>query len=195
MNKNVAIIFIPGLGDANPKWQARAVKLWHIYGYKSQLIAMNWNDKLPWSEKQKKLLDKIDELSNQNYKIVLVGASAGSTAVINAYAIRKSNILGVITIAAKINRPETLGDRYYTENPSFIQSISKAQQSLSELTSNDKNIILCIYSLRDGLVSMQDSIIEGANTYKTWVPYHPLVIGYYLTFGFGRIHRFIKSRS
>ena len=195
MNKNVAIIFIPGLGDTNPKWQARAVKLWHLYGYKSQLIAMNWNDKLPWSEKQKKLIDKIDKLSSQDYKIVLVGASAGSTAAINAYAIRKSQILGVITIAGKINRPATLGERYYADNPSFIESINQAQKSLKLLTPEDKNKILCIYSMRDGLVSMQDSIIEGAIKYKTRVPYHPLVIGYYLTFGFCRIHRFIKSRS
>lgn len=191
LNKT-AIIYIPGLGDKNPRFQTLAVKMWRIYGYKSQLIQMNWDDKTSWSKKLPLIIKQIDYLFEQGYKVSLVGASAGATAVVNAYAERSDKIDALITIAGKINRPETLGQKYIDTNPSFIESINQAQKSLNTLQTEDLKKFLCIYSLKDGLVTKEDSIINGAKSYESKVPYHPLAIAYYLTIGFYKINQHIR---
>lgn len=154
---------------------------------------MFWDDDMPFSKKLPKIIKAIDDLSSKGYKVALVGASAGASAVINAYVARKEKVIAVALIAAKINRPDTLGDKYHKDNPSFVESINQAQQSLNLLDESDKEKIICIYSPKDGLVAPQDSIIKGAKVHRTLVPYHPLVIGYFITFGFYTINKFIRT--
>ena len=187
------IIYIPGLGDDNPKAQRLVVRLWSIYGYKGQLVQMSWDDQVSWSVKFGRITKAIElaQLSGR-HKVALVGASAGATAAINAYTARPDNVAAVITIAGKINRPETLGPKYRTENPSFIASITEAQNSLKKLKVEDKQKILCIYSDRDGLVASEDSIVDGAASFKTRVPHHPFVIAWFLTVGFYKINKHIR---
>src|SRR5947209_4364524 len=93
------IIYIPGLGDKKSVGQQKAISTWRIWGVKAELCKMNWSDDEPWNSKFKRLLARIDDLTAQHKQVALAGASAGASAVINAYAARKDTVVGCVLIA------------------------------------------------------------------------------------------------
>src|SRR4051794_28655235 len=97
------LIFIPGLGDDNVRWQQKAVNTWRLWGVDAEIFQMHWADKVPWESKFERLLKRIDGLAAQNKRVALVGASAGASAVINAFAARKDRLAGCVLIAGKVN--------------------------------------------------------------------------------------------
>lgn len=184
-------LYIPGLGDAKVTWQQRAVKTWTIWGVEGELIQMNWADKQPWQPKLQKILDRIDQLASENKPVVLVGASAGASAVINAFAARKDKVAGCILIAAKVNRPDSVGQNYRSENPAFVTSINDCQASLASLTTEDRQRILSVYGLVDETVYKADSRVPGAKNRVVFSFGHAITIATQLLFGIPSYKRFI----
>lgn len=122
---------------------------------------MNWGDKQPWQPKFDRLLARIDELTLAGHKVGLAGASAGATAVINAFAARQDSLVGVVCIAGKINRPETIGERYARNNPSFLASANYCKASLASLDTKARKRIMSRYAMFDERVTKIDSRVPG----------------------------------
>jgi hypothetical protein len=194
MNQPLHLIYIPGLGDRRLSSQRYAVSTWSRWGVEAELFEIKWYEG-EWPPKLKKLLARIDELSDQGKTVALVGASAGASAVINAYAERRTKIVGCILIAGKANRPETIGMRYISANPAFKASADQAKSSLARLTAEDRRHIQSRYALIDETVYRADSRIDGAVNKLVLSIGHVITIGSQLTLGAPSFIAFLKKQA
>lgn len=180
----LTVIYVPGLGDNNPKAQRFLVSSWRLWGVKPVFNQMNWADGQPFAPKLRQLLGKIDKLHTKGYKVCLVGASAGAGAVINAFAARKDKVSAVVVICGKINRPEAIGPGYRTKNPAFVESAYQVQSSLDKLDfKRDRQRIQSRYALFDPVVPVQDSRVVGGNNKSVPSVGHFLTITQQLSLG------------
>lgn len=187
------VIYIPGLGDHRIKGQSRVISLWNIWGVEAEIYRMYWKDDIPWEEKFNKLLDHIDTLHKKGKKIGIVGASAGGSSAINAYAARKDRIVGVVCIAGKVNNPDNIGQRYRKYNPSFVESAYTAPASLESLNDVDRKHILSRYGLYDPIVKKADSQLHGAINRYSPAFGHVFTIGLQITAGAPSFLGFLKK--
>lgn len=156
---------------------------------------MDWGDKRPWRVKFKLLLDRIDSLAAEGYVVGLVGASAGASAIINAYEARKHAVAGVVCIAGEINHPEAVGPRFRRKNRSFIESAEQCVESLQKLDYADRQRILSRYALYDELIPSRDSRIAGAHNQLAPSAGHFITIATQLLFGAPSFLRFLKKQA
>jgi hypothetical protein len=191
MNKRLHVIYIPGLGDQNPTRQRKAVDFWRHYGVEAELFRMNWADDVPWEAKFERLLQRIDELAEKG-SVALVGASAGASAVINAFAARQDKIVGAACISGKIHHPERIGARYRKNNPSFITSAYACPRSLATIPKDKRSRILCRYALFDEVVNTKDSRVDGARNRRSPTFFHAFTIGFQLVLGAPSFLKFLK---
>jgi pimeloyl-ACP methyl ester carboxylesterase len=195
MSSHLHLIYVPGIGDTNPKSQILAIKTWRLWGVESELFRMIWANNEKWDSKLNRLLETIDKQVKAGKKVGLVGASAGAGAVINAYALRKNDLVGCVIIAGKVNRPQYIGDHYRKNNPAFIDSAMAAPNSLSSLSSGDLKNVLSIYAVKDEVVQTADSMLPGAINRQVATAGHFLTIASQITLGAPRFIRFLKKRS
>jgi hypothetical protein len=196
MNHNTAehlhVLYIPGLGDHKVGGQQRAVSTWKRWGVTPELFQMNWADGEPWENKFSRLLDRIDELNNAGSKVALVGASAGASAVINAFAARKHIVVGSVLLSGKVNRPSAVGDSFKRNNPAFWTSINDCQEALASLNTNDRGRILSRYGVLDEMVPFTDSVIKGARNRAVPTIGHAFNIGSQLLIGAPSFIKYLK---
>jgi hypothetical protein len=188
------VIYVPGLGDAKSRGQKLITKLWRPLGVRGHYVPMRWAAPEPWEHKLQRLLDAIDTLS-QSGAVSLIGTSAGASAVLQAYARRKQTIAAVACICGKINHPETVNPRYYTENPAFKDALAQLQTALPALGTTERTRILSVHSLRDATVPPADTLIQGARERTLPVAGHVFSIFCALLFGAPGIMRFLKHAA
>ncbi|HZP55362.1 MAG TPA: alpha/beta hydrolase [Candidatus Saccharimonadales bacterium] len=187
------VIYVPGLGDNRKYWQPQILWLWRLFGLKVHFLAMGWADEEKFSSKLERLLDKIDELKNDKNTLSLVGVSAGASAVINAYAARSKDVNKVILICGKVNNPQAVNPMYYQKNPAFKESLFAVGDSLKKISKNERHRIMSIHPLKDFLVPVEDTKIDGAIEKTVPTTGHILSIFYAIIFGVRSIARFINS--
>ena len=194
MSKTLHIIYIPGISDHNISSQRRAIKTWGRFGVEAEICQMIWNDGQPWQAKFDRILKAIDDAVAQGKDVGLVGVSAGATAALNAYAVRKDVIKGVVCIAGKIHRPETVGGLYKAQNPAFITSAYECQKALETLSATDRKRIQTRYGLFDNIVMTRDSQIAGAHNKRLIMILHIPIIATQIYLHVGSIVRFIQRQ-
>jgi pimeloyl-ACP methyl ester carboxylesterase len=188
------VIYIPGLGDANPRAQRGLVATWRLWGVRPQLFHINWGNGEAFTPKLERLLALIDENLAQGHTVSLVASSAGAGAAINAFAGRKGRLNGVVCIAGKINSPETIGPRYSTGNPAFVGSARQVQFSLDKLDfDTDRSRILSRYAMFDPVVPRRDSQVAGGRNRTVLSFGHSITIATQLLFGAPSFLRFLKA--
>ena len=192
--ESLHLLYIPGLSDKQTLGpQLRAVKTWRWWGVRAELFRINWYDNEPWESKLQRLLLRIDTLRANGHQVALVGASAGAMPAICAYAARPKMVIGVVTIAGKINRPEAIGDRYKKDNPALMPAAEACQSALQKLTDKQLSNIQSRRALYDEVVKKPDSYLPGAH--NTIVPSagHALTIAVQLLLGAPSFIKFLKS--
>ncbi|HVX48424.1 MAG TPA: hypothetical protein VHA05_03655 [Candidatus Saccharimonadales bacterium] len=187
------VIYIPGIGDDRTGLQEKIIKTWRCWGVEAELWSMDWADTRTWDSKFEAFLGRVDSLAAGGQKVALVGASAGASAAINAYAARQNRISGVVCIAGKINHPETIGKRYRRKNRSFIESAEQCAASLKSLSPNKRDKIMSRYGAYDELVPKRDSRIPGAHNRTVLSAGHGVTIALQIIFGAPFFIRFLKS--
>jgi len=188
------IIYVPGLGDANPRGQRWLIRTWRMWGVRPILFHIRWGNGEAFAPKLERLLKLIDDEVAKGRKVSLVGASAGAGAVINAFARRKDKIAGVVCIAGKVNNPGTIGPRYSTGNKAFVDSSRQVQFSLDKLDfDDDRTRIQSRYATFDPVVPQADSQIAGAHNRTVPTVGHSVTIATQLLFGAPGFIRFLKS--
>ena len=155
---------------------------------------MNWSDGRSFEAKLANLLRQIDVQITAENQVSLIGVSAGASAVINAYAQRKSEIHGVVCICGKLRNPQTAANRFKT-NPAFRDSLMMLPESLESLSQKDKQKILSVHPLWDGSVPVADTKIDGALERTVPVLGHITGISYAISFGSRRIAKFLTAPS
>jgi hypothetical protein len=187
------IIYVPGLGDPRYRLQGWSIKLWRLYGVRAHYFPLIWGDGQAFELKFHRLLDKIDELSEQGHAISLAGISAGASAALNAYAERKGKISGVVCICGKINNPQTMYPSVFRKNPAFKDSLMRLPRSLQLLNSRNRARIMSIHPLSDHIVPPPDTIIPGAKEKTVFSAGHIFTIATQITFGAPSFIHFLKA--
>lgn len=188
------VVYVPGLGDRRAILQRVVVGLWRFWGLRPYVFRMLWSDKQPYSVKFENLLAKVDELSQQA-PVVLIGSSAGASAVLNAYAVRPNSVAAVICIAGKINNPQTISLAYKQESPAFYESAQQVNDSLQKITPTMRSHIMTVRSSADEIIPASDSVIDGATNKVSWTRGHAFTIAWQLIFGLRAFLRFAKQQN
>lgn len=186
-----AVIYVPGLGDNKSLGQDIAIRLWRPLGLEAHYFPLEWNKAEGFETKLSRLLAMINSLSDEGRSVSLVGVSAGAGAVLNAFA-KTDKVTSAVCICGKIQHPETIGQRYYEQNPDFEGSMAMLARSLSLLDEDKRARILSIHPWRDQTVPIADTVIEGAKelTLPGWGHVSGIFFG--VTIGAIPIARFIR---
>ena len=195
MPKKLHVIYIPGIGDHKLGRQRMAVDMWKHYGVEPEICALIWNDGQSWESKFERLLNRIDELVMEGKSVGIVGVSAGATAAINAFAVRKEVLVGIVCVAGKIHRPQTVGGLYKQQNPAFITSAYACQDTLRTLSKDDLCRIQSRYGLFDNIVLTRDSHINGAHNKRVFMILHIPIIATQIYLGAPSILKFLKRQA
>ena len=187
------VIYVPGLGDDYWKVQGALIRFWLLYGVVPRLFEVKWADGEPFEPKLQKLLALIDGFAKEG-RVSLVGASAGASAILTAFAARKDIVSGVVCICGKVNRPESVSPATYARNRSFKDSMDGLPAALAGLSRTDRQKILSIHPKADNSVPPADTIIPGAVEVSIPTSGHSLSIIAAISIFAGRILGFIKSR-
>lgn len=187
------IIYVPGILDDIYHAQSLALATWRLHGVHGHCHPVPWAGKEDWQPKFHRLLDEIDRYKAAGHDVSLIGASAGASAILNAYAERPGSIKGLVYICAKINAPETVSKKTYAENPAFKTSLELLQSNLKKLKPADKARMLSLYSPTDNTVPYAATVIDGVQERKLPALRHGRAIMYSITIGAGDIINFVKS--
>ncbi|MEO7364142.1 MAG: hypothetical protein ABIV43_01390 [Candidatus Saccharimonadales bacterium] len=192
--KQLHLIYVPGLGDSRVGGQSWAVARWQRQrGVSSELCQMNWADGEAWPPKLERILGSIDAAIARGQDVGLVAASAGGSAVINAYAARPNVVTGVVIIAGKVNRPESVGAKYKANNPAFWTAVRDCQAALASLTPELRRRIMSRHGIIDEMVLAADNRIPGAVNQLVPTIGHVVTIGTQLTLGARSFIGFLRS--
>ena len=177
------VIYVPGIMDDVAYVQSTLVRLWRRHDVIGHTHSMPWVGAADYPAKARRLIALIDRLHAQGHTVSLVGASAGASAVLNAYYERLDVINGVVLICPKINNSNNVGLKITAKNPSFIQSLKVLEVRLPQLTDGAKQRLILLLSPRDGLITREDSLITGVHEQMLPSLRHNAAILYCLSFG------------
>lgn len=188
-----AILYVPGLGDWRSRGQRIVIWLWRIYGVRSEVVRMQWRVSEPFAVKQQRLLDRVDRLHEQGYRVSLVGVSAGASAVVNTFAVRQTAVHRVVCLCGKLRHPETISSTTYQQNPGFAESLQALPSSLEAIPTVARKRILSIHPIADNSVPPEDTIIPSAETMSIPSSGHVLSIALGITIFSPLIISFIRK--
>jgi pimeloyl-ACP methyl ester carboxylesterase len=151
------------------------------------MVAMPWAGQGVFEPKLARLVSRVDTYRQRGYRVSLVGASAGASAVLNAYSQRKEEVQGVAYICGKVNYPNTVSAQTYVQNPAFKTSMQQLQNNLSLLVEADKCRLSSFYSSADTTVPYADTVIEGILEQRLPSLGHMWSILYSLSIGSGKL--------
>lgn len=190
------VIYVPGLGDSRVEGQRALISSWRLWGVRPHLLQMDWSEGDDFEPKLQRLLDKIDDLHGRGHTVSLVGASAGAGAVVNAFAVRKDKVSGVVCISGKINNPEGIGPSYRQRSSPFVDSAYRVQASLDQLDfKNDRRKIQSRYAVYDPIVPTPDSEVVGGSNKTVPTIGHAVTIATQLLLGAPFFIRFLKQTA
>lgn len=188
------VIYVPGILDDIYHAQGLAVKTWRLYGVHGHCHPIPWAGNEAWEPKFNKLLAEIDRYTDEGHEVSLIGASAGASAVLNAYIERPESIKSLVYICGKINFPEKVSQKTYAKNPAFKTSLELLQKNLKKLNSKDKAKMLSLYSPVDWTVPYPETVIDGVEERKLPALRHGRAIMYVLTFGSGSLIKSLNEK-
>ena len=186
MSKKHIVIVVPGLGDETTKikW---ATAHWKKHGLKPVVHNIGWKKgEKHFKPKLNRLISQIDRFTKNGNRVSLVGTSAGSSAVMNAYIARRGKISKAISVCGRLKQGEEKGFRSFESRTAislaFRESILMFEQNETSLIKNDRKKIMTIRALFDELVPDKTSYILGANNKKIKTIEHVFSIWISLSF-------------
>ncbi len=177
--------------------QSIVIKSWRLYGVRGHCHVMPWRgSEEDFKTKFQYLLDEIDRYAAQGHYVSLAGASAGASAVLNAYIERPKQVSGVVLLCPKINRPEAVSPKTYADNPAFKESLALLQRNSAQLATPAKSEhIRTYYSPTDIVVPHADAVIPGVQEERLPAIKHGHAIVYGITLGAPSLIGFLKRQA
>lgn len=189
------LIFVPGLGDNYTffKW---ATRNWEKeYGLTLIFYPVGWKENKTFDEPLINLLEIVDQLAKKG-RVSLIGSSAGGSAVLNAFAKRKTKIHRVINLCGRLRKGEGVFpslDFAAFGYPAFKESVLLSEQNQKRLTVKDKKKILAIRAFYDEIVPSSTSILTGATNIQIPTVQHLTSMIFAILFFKKPIITFLKS--
>ena len=181
------VIIIPGLSDET-RGLLSVTRHWRRYGLEPIVHAVGWHDgEDSFQRKLNKLVSLIDALSKRSDTVSIIGTSAGGSAALNAFCVRKEKVQSVISICARLRTGPLHGYRSFqsktASSPAFAQSVKMFEQREKALRVSDRQKIMTVRALfGDELVPSETAIVDGAYNTTVPTPEHLFSIGMSLTF-------------
>lgn len=127
---------------------------------------------MPWQGAAQELKPKLDRMTDlidkyhaSGYLVSLLGTSAGGSAVINVYAMRKAKMHKVINVCGRLRSGEgarpTLKEAA-KRSKSFYDSVLQCEKVMTKFTGEDCRKILTFRPLFDELVPPSTVTVPGA---------------------------------
>lgn len=186
MKKGHAVIIIPGLGDDRfgALWIIQKLtNYWSTYGLTPIVYAIGWhNGEKEFQPKLNRLIKYIDALSKTYEKISLVGTSAGASAALNAFFVRRKKVYKAISVCGRLF-PGSGYKRRSLENmaknsPPFRESVLLFARTEPTLTRFDRRRLMTIRArFGDEMVPAATSVLEGATNVTIPLFEHVVCIG------------------
>jgi pimeloyl-ACP methyl ester carboxylesterase len=130
------------------------------------------------------VLKEVDALLAQGYTVSVIGASAGASMALHAYAARKDTISGVVLICGEISDVKNIRESYFKENPAFKTSMERLPETLRQLSLQDRLRIMSIHPIFDETVPIKHTVLDGARMYTSISFGHSVTIGFTLSIDF-----------
>lgn len=167
------VIIVPGLGD-----ETRGLKLvtrhWQRFGLTPIVYSLDWKNKEETFElKLQRLLTLIDSYTKKGNSVSLIGTSAGGSAILNAFLIRRNKLHRVITVCSRLRTGPRQGFRSFENrtqtSPAFAQSVTYLEENVKTLTKPDREKIMTVRAFYgDELVPSATVSLDGA--YNVSIP-------------------------
>lgn len=158
--KIINAIVVPGLGGHYNLYEC-AVNVWHLQDINPTVFHIHWEDGIDYETKVIELSKLIEQKLAEKKPLILVGVSAGASAVLNA-SINYQKLNGIVTICGFINLKYLDKKQMDMRSPAFTQSLVKLSGNLKKL---DRSKVLSLTSYNDTVVVPEASKLEGA-TFK-----------------------------
>ena len=183
-------IFVPGLGDDVEKLEW-ATRVWWE-GFTPIVFNMHWRDRGHFAPKLKRFLKVVDEAA-QRGMVILVGTSAGGSAVGNVFRLRKDKISAAVNVCGRLRRGPHTGYRSFEKmtatSVAFAESVAMFEDHEHELTARDRKKIFTIHPWWDELVPSETTTVEGATNLAIPSVEHVASIALAMTVWSGKIQR------
>jgi hypothetical protein len=195
---NHIVIIVSGLSD-NTFGLNILTKHFIQKDIKPIVYSFSWLDNSSnYKQKMARLLQLIDKTYAKPFKLSLIGTSAGGSAAINAYCLRKSKIYKVINICGRLRVEPKTGYRSFNEktrnSPAFAKSVINCEQNILKLAKADKHNIMTVRAaFGDELVPASTITISDAHNITIPTFEHVLSIAFALTFFSKPLIRFLKK--
>jgi len=180
--KQPILIIVPPLGTSSYKIGEKITKNWEKdFGIKPINWQFFWQDSGDSYEvRLKQLVDKIDELSNNDNTIVsLLGLSGGGSVVFNAFCKRKDKISKVINVGGRLKNGNIRFPESKSKNDNnflFKESVTQCEKNIGLLDVNDKNKILTVRPLWDEYAPVEFAMVDGVKNIQIVAVEHVLGI-------------------
>lgn len=194
MTKQSSLLYVPGLGDVNLSNRQKLLKLWHFRDMSVEICSMEWSIDEPWDTKLESLLNRIKDFKEQGNNVILIGESAGASAVINALS-KTELIDGVVLLCGKSRYPNRVAQYRYDQNPALRQALISSDQAISQFNEIQKQKILNLHPIFDPIVPVAETKIPGVKNAIMPIIGHTTSIVFANTLWCWRIVKFARLRA
>jgi len=159
------IIYIPGLGDRNDGIRAFFLKYWQIFGVRTQLVPMQWNDGASYDEKYDDVVRAIKAAQAEGFRVSLVGESAGASMAMNVFA-KDTSLHRIVSLSGVNSHRTPISPHLFAKSPAFEQSVSNLHQSQQRSVVDRKHQISSITALVDATVPVKVNKIKMVRSFR-----------------------------
>lgn len=195
----ITAVCIPGLFDKRKGLiflQRQLLRGWRLYGIRTELFVVRWtNDAELFDDRFETLLKRIDELTRAGSQVVLVGASAGASTALAAFAKRKDSVLSMVSICGQLQGVERVPDAALDINPRFEASLKMMEKGFKTLSKTERQRILTFRPRVDAVVLPEDAELDGAMNIQMPVAGHLFGIGFAIAARGRQIARFVTKTA
>lgn len=191
MKRRHYIIYIPGLGDHYDPGRKLALRMWRIFGIRTQFVPMQWDKPGDYTEKLRRIKEEVATAQKAGYSVSLVGESAGASAALNTAAITPG-LHHVITLAGVNSSDLPISPVTRKRSPAFAIAAAKINESLKQV---DTSRIHTIRGLTDRIVWTRYNDIPGAKNHTVFTFGHFFTIVACLTVLSPYVISIAKGRS
>ena len=200
MSKTHNVIIIPGLGDQKKPFEW-ATNHWRTHGLEPLVYSVGWRDgQKSFIPKLHRLLEVIDRFVEKGDMVSLVGASAGGSAALNAFAQRKTAVQRVINICGRLRVGNAMGFRSLRiqsmSSPAFAESVTLCERHSELLSEKDRKKCMTVRAMfGDELVPPETTVLRGAHNIQVPTPEHMFSIFLALTIFSKPLIGFLKQQE
>lgn len=179
MKQPIHILYLSGFGMDHDSLRLRMLKLWRFRNVTIELVPMRWESNETFEQKLARIDQAIDRAAGK--QIVIIGESAGGSMAVHMYARRSDDLYKVMGLCGKASQPETVEERYYARSPTFRVSMERLNESIGQLSEDQRKRFVSIHPLYDPTVPVSETLLPGCKRIRLWTVGHLFAITVALT--------------